>query len=293
MPDPAPPTPPTPAPPGLPPGTPGPPADLWTAWSSAQLLAWAGACLLGDTAVQSAVYALSGDLFLPVAAGGLLGIVLPTWLVARTHGTGLARDFGFTRPRAGILLWTAVAVAGSMAPTAMLAALSARLRPAPPEWEALFAAHLPRSAPAVGGAFLAVAVAVPLAEELLFRGLLQRLAARHWGDVAGIVVGALLFAILHLEPWYLFGLFGVGLLLGYVWAVTRSLTACAVAHGLHNAAALTMMLRQGVEPGASGVIERGDWLWCAGSLPVLALGCVALARAARRARPTDPARAHL
>lgn len=293
MPDPAPPPPPLPPPPGPPAGDSGPPPDLWTAWSSARLLAWAGACLLGDTAVQSAVYALTADLFLPVAAGGLLGIVLPTWFIARAQGNGLARDFGFDRPRADILLWTAVAVAGSMAPTAMLAALSSRIRPVPPEWETLFASHLPHTLPATAGAFLAVMVAVPPAEELLFRGILQRLAARRWGDVAGIVVGALLFAIVHLEPWYLLGLFGVGLLLGYVWAVTRSLTACAVAHGLHNATALALMLRQGSEPGTSGTIERGDWLWLAGSLPVLALGCVALARAARRERARRADRVHL
>lgn len=288
MPEPTLPPPSSPAPPVLPPGDSGPTPGLWAAWSSARLLAWAGACLLGNTAVQSVIYVLTDDIFLPVAAGGLLGMLLPTWLVARAYGCGLARDFGFDRPRAGVLFWTAVAVAGSLAPTALLAALSARIRPVPPEWEALFTSHLPRTTVATGGAFLAVAVAVPLAEELLFRGILQRLAARRWGDLAGVVLGALLFAILHLEPWYLLGLFGVGLLLGYVWAVTRSLTACAVAHGLHNAAALTLMLRQGGEAGSPAVIERADWLWLAASLPVLALGCAGLARAVRRGNRRVP-----
>ncbi len=276
-----------------PPAPPGPWPGLWAVWGPARMLAWAGACLLGNAAVQSVTFALTDDLFLPVAAGGLLGMLLPTWLVARAHGSGLARDFGFDRPRAGVLLWTAVAVAGSLAPTAVLAALSARIRPVPPEWEALFASHLPRTPPAIVGAFLAVALTVPLAEELLFRGMLQRLAARRWGDTAGVLLGALLFAILHLEPWYLLGLFGVGLLLGWVWAITRSLTACAVAHGLHNAAALTMMLQQEGQTGSPAVIERADWLWCAASLPVLALGCAGLARTARPARPRGPDADHL
>jgi membrane protease YdiL (CAAX protease family) len=126
-------------------------------------------------------------------------------------------------------------------------------------------------------------VAAPLAEEIIFRALLQRLAAGLWGGVPGLAVAALAFGLVHGEPWYLLGLIGVGAVLGTVWLATGSLTACWIAHGVHNGVSLAWLLIQGdiaVEPTA---ITSGDWVLAGtSSLALLVAGRILLRRRVRR-----------
>ncbi len=260
---------------------------LWAAWGAGRFVAWAAACLLANAAVQAATFALADSLFLSVAAGSLIGVVLPCAWLARAAGGSLGDQFALDRPGAGALLWSSVAALAAFVPTSLLAEWSARLQPVPPGWERLYAEQLPRSPVATALAYASVALAAPLAEELLFRGILQRAAARLWGLALAAALAALAFALLHGEPWLLFGLIGVGLVLGGIWAATRSVTACAVAHGLHNATALTVMIRQGPRGEDAAPLDATTWGLLALSLPLLALAGAMLARGAgwRRRAP--------
>lgn len=79
-------------------------------------------------------------------------------------------------------------------------------------------------------------LATGFAEELLFRGVVQRAALDALG-IGGLVYGALLFAILHLG--YLSALdvafvFGVGLLFAVAVYKTGSLAGATLSHGLTN-----------------------------------------------------------
>ena len=74
-------------------------------------------------------------------------------------------------------------------------------------------------------------------------GLLYRLARRTWGASSAAVVSALAFGLLHGEPWYLFGLVGLGLLLAYVYEMTGSLTPGIVLHGVYNGASFFLLLQ--------------------------------------------------
>mgnify|MGYP001095175679 CR=1 FL=1 len=262
-------------------GGPGPRPDLWRTWGGLRLLVWALACLTANAGVQAATFALTDRIFAAVAAGGLLGVLLPCALLARGTGGSLRRDFALDRPSAGVLVWSVAAALASLAPTSVLADLSTRLHPVPQHWQELYARQLPRSGPAIVMAYAAVMLVAPVAEELLFRGILQRLAARLWGAWPAAVLAALAFALLHGEPWYLFGLVGVGLLMGCVWALTRSVTACAAAHAAHNGVALTMMLRADGQETAAGGFDATAATYLAASLPALAVAIAMLGRAAR------------
>ena len=58
-------------------------------------------------------------------------------------------------------------------------------------------------------AFGAVVVVGPLAEEIIFRGLIHRVFSRTWGPWPAIIASALVFGLVHGEPWYLLGLVGM------------------------------------------------------------------------------------
>lgn len=95
------------------------------------------------------------------------------------------------------------------------------------------------SAAELGFAVLAIVVAAPLVEERFFRGWLQPAlqsalgAKQHWAPV----LSALAFAVAH--PAYSFlPVLALGLLNGFAMQRFRSLSACVVAHAVHNAFAL-------------------------------------------------------
>ncbi|MFN2371824.1 MAG: lysostaphin resistance A-like protein [Candidatus Krumholzibacteriia bacterium] len=267
-----------------PPHPDGPVPGLWHDWGRAPILALTVFLLLANLTVQLLAYGLGGGLMLPVLAGALLGVVAPLEMLRRRGLLAPAADLGLDRPRPATLGLVAVVALAGLLPTSLLAEGSLRLHPIDPTWAALTNEHLPRGAGGTVLAVLAAVVAAPLAEEIVFRAFLQRLAASVWGPWPGLVVAALAFGLVHGEPWYLFGLIGVGLVMGLVWEATRSLTACWLAHALHNAVSLGALLASGgirLEPADYG---PGDWGLVAASAVVLAVAGGALLRRGRTGR---------
>ena len=78
---------------------------------------------------------------------------------------------------------------------------------------------------------------VAIGEELLFRGLVQRDLMKALGWKWGLILASLMFAVMHLTwrsiPEVVF-VFGVGLILGYLYYKTKSLVAPIVIHGMGN-----------------------------------------------------------
>lgn len=103
----------------------------------------------------------------------------------------------------------------------------------------------PGDAPLVW-ASLAVAI-LAVAEEVLFRGLVQRAAIRLWGLVPGVAFAAAAYAAMHLTlpvPWALAAA-ALGLAFGAVAAISRSVVGTAVAHAAANVVVLIVLTRAG------------------------------------------------
>ena len=78
-------------------------------------------------------------------------------------------------------------------------------------------------------------VVAPLTEELLFRGLILHGFLRWYRPGTAIVLSALLFALVHVNPYQFPTGFFAGMLLGWVFVATRSLWPCLFLHALFNA----------------------------------------------------------
>ena len=80
-------------------------------------------------------------------------------------------------------------------------------------------------------------IATGFAEELLFRGIIQKNAENVFGKLFGLLYTALIFTSMHIG-WQsipdLFFVFGVALFYGYAFQKTRSLTGVTLSHGLSN-----------------------------------------------------------
>lgn len=82
---------------------------------------------------------------------------------------------------------------------------------------------------------LTIVAAPAIGEELLFRGLMLPGLSRRYGDRAGLVLSAALFAVIHGAPALIAMVFIAGLVLGYVRQRTDSILPCVAMHGAFNA----------------------------------------------------------
>lgn len=80
---------------------------------------------------------------------------------------------------------------------------------------------------------LAVLVA-PLGEEMIFRGLILRGLLNRFRQDHAIAGSAVLFALVHVDPYRVITVFFVGLFLAWIFTRTGSLWACVLAHATAN-----------------------------------------------------------
>ena len=101
-------------------------------------------------------------------------------------------------------------------------------------------ASIPRTPANIAAGFFAIAIAAPLVEELLFRGLLQNALGRFIPIWAAILLSSLAFAAVHLQPYAIPGLMTLSIAFGYLYHRTGSLRTNILLHMLNNSAALLL-----------------------------------------------------
>ncbi|MDR2450048.1 MAG: CPBP family intramembrane metalloprotease [Prevotellaceae bacterium] len=89
--------------------------------------------------------------------------------------------------------------------------------------------------------FLSVVVAAPFAEEWLCRGVILKGLLRHYSPRKAIIWSAILFGVLHINPWQAIPAFCIALAIGWVYWRTRSLWPCIFMHAVNNSIAFLML----------------------------------------------------
>lgn len=102
-----------------------------------------------------------------------------------------------------------------------------------PEPQAILS-RFPRTAIGIALFALLAVVIAPIFEELFFRGFLFRGLAASWGWIAGAVVSAAAFSVVHLQVSVMVPLFVLGFALAWVYKRTGSLWTCISLHALFN-----------------------------------------------------------
>ncbi len=136
--------------------------------------------------------------------------------------------------------------------------------------------------------FLCVSIMAPFFEEWLCRGMILRglLNSRKASPAWAIVISALFFALIHMNPWQAIPAFILGCLFGYVYYKTGSLKLTMLMHFTNN----TMALIIGQIPEWAEADNWQDILgsryWAYFVLALVVLGLVILAF--RRIKPRSP-----
>jgi len=87
---------------------------------------------------------------------------------------------------------------------------------------------------------ISVSIFAPFFEEWLCRGMILRGLLQKTKPVWAIIVSALFFAVIHLNPWQAIPAFALGLLFGYVYYRTGSLKLTMLMHCVNNTFAILM-----------------------------------------------------
>ena len=89
--------------------------------------------------------------------------------------------------------------------------------------------------------FVAVVILAPLGEEIIFRGFLQQSLEKHWKDVTqAILFTALIFSLIHVNPYWFVQIYFLGVILGFLAWKTKSIIAPLILHSINNAMALLL-----------------------------------------------------
>jgi len=88
--------------------------------------------------------------------------------------------------------------------------------------------------------FLAVGPVAGFAEEMLFRGFIQSTLERSGDVTKAVMATALIFTVMHFNPWWLVEILIIGILLGVIAWKCRSILPAVAAHGVYNVIGLFM-----------------------------------------------------
>jgi hypothetical protein len=119
----------------------------------------------------------------------------------------------------------------------------------PPEWIVKLFGDLTGAKTSFWGSLFTLVIVAPLTEELLFRGVILHGFLSRYTVTKSIVWSAILFGLIHLNPWQLTSGIGLGLLLGWWLVRTRSLLPCLAGHAMLNSLPLTNPLLPFLVPG--------------------------------------------
>ena len=151
-----------------------------------------------------------------------------------------SRSYLRSRPWA-VLAWSVVAALGAIVPSLLLQGLL-------PEWTG-WAEEVAEERMAqleelmlLPGGYLVVALLPPVVEEMVFRGCVLRSLLQWRPQLTWlmIILSALFFAIMHLNPAQLPHTFLIGLLLGWMYQRTGSIVPGVAFHWANNTAAYAM-----------------------------------------------------
>lgn len=109
-------------------------------------------------------------------------------------------------------------------------------------WYQLFSEQIQSISEDTFTVFLLVSFFAPVIEEIIFRGIVQKgMINKGIKPRNSIIISALVFGLVHFNPWQFVGAFLLGIVLGVVYYKTKSLLMSILLHFFNNTIAAIMM----------------------------------------------------
>ena len=171
-----------------------------------------------------------------LGVANLLAFGIVIVVATRRSGVGFREPYPLSAVSIRVLALTAVLILGTVILLSDIDNLTRSVFPPPRTLIEAFESIMNAAEYPFSSFFLLVVVA-PVTEEVLFRGLILRGFLANYSKRSAILLSALLFAIMHTNPWQFISAFVAGVLLAWLLIETGSLLPCLFAHAVANGTA--------------------------------------------------------
>lgn len=124
---------------------------------------------------------------------------------------------------------------------------------------------------------ITVVVAAPILEEILCRGIILRGLLERYSSFKAILISAIFFAVIHMNPWQALPAFASGLFIGWVYYKTKSIIPGIIIHATINATASAFLFLPEHRQDILGLLGMPHYLMlCAIAIMLFSAGCITI-----------------
>jgi membrane protease YdiL (CAAX protease family) len=258
-------------------------SDVFESLNQYFLLFFALCCLMSSIFIQEFFITIE-QFRLGIAVAPLAGIVLPVFLLTRRFRGSIRRQLRFGGLRA---VRTSQIIAATLCMVVVVDhvyLVSQQFMPVSDHYLEGLKALKPTGPGAAILTFIGLCVVVPVAEEIVFRGLIQRIFDRNMGGVLAMCLAGVLFGAVHFNPELLLSMVCFGLFLGFIFYATSNLTYTILAHATLNGVAFVQLTFEPVGEMHPAPFYLRSWWY----LPVAAALALLLMREIKRGVDPTP-----
>jgi len=216
------------------------PTDVFSVVNNYFLLFFCASCVISSIYLQQ-IFIMMGQYRVGISVSAILGIILPVYLLTRRFGASFRSQIRMVRPRLYPMIVVALATLAAVVIVDQIYLITQQFSPAPEEYMSSVQELRPNGVGSFIVTFLGLCMMVPMAEELVFRGVIQQIFTRNMGPALGFILGGLVFGAVHLNAHLLISISFFGVFLGFIYYATGNITYSIVAHSLFNAVALLQL----------------------------------------------------
>ncbi len=197
------------------------------------LLLYAGACLLMYYSLSGFLY-LSGLTLLSLSLPGIVGILFPFYILSSRFSLRFADEYRIGAPGPETTLIALLITAGTILPVEALSTFMEKKWPPDADYINFLLSIKPKGPLSFAAVAFGIGIVTPAAEELLFRGFIQRVFHRNMPAGLAIVLSSALFAAAHFDISALPAAALLGATYGYLFYLTGNLFYPILGHVLFN-----------------------------------------------------------
>jgi membrane protease YdiL (CAAX protease family) len=216
------------------------PTDVFSGVNNYFLLFFCASCVLSSMYIQQ-LFAVMEHYREGIGVSSLMGIILPVFLLTRRFPAGIRGQLRLRRPRWPRLLLVIAAAMGSVVLVDQIYVITQHFSPVPENYADAIRALKPNSSLEFAITLLGLCILVPIAEEVIFRGLIQQIFVRNMGPILAVALAGAVFGAVHLNAHLLVSITVFGWFLGWIYVATGNLVYPMVAHAIFNTAALAQL----------------------------------------------------
>ncbi|MBU8921978.1 MAG: CPBP family intramembrane metalloprotease [Bacteroidales bacterium] len=262
---------------------PEPGASVFDSLNNYTLLLFAFSCYLMYTSLSMIIFNME---FYATALSipALIGLIFPLGILAGRFGGGYIRDFDFTIPTLKTAMLVLLISAGSIVPIDAVTYLFERGRPVSENYIEFLVSIKPKGIWPLLALGVGTVVISPLGEEMLFRGLIQKVFHRNMDARLAVVLAGIVFACAHFDIRMIPGITLMGIMMGYIYYRSRNILYPFLSHALFNLISLVRLNATSVESIRQGTHPAPSVIWLLGSLALAATAIACFETAARRVK---------